>query len=65
MESCHDYLECRSLFGRVDIGRNTAAVIFDFRNPVGVNSNLYSLAVSRHRLVNRIVNNLVKYVVET
>jgi hypothetical protein len=65
MELCHDELESAYAFLGVHIHRDAAAVIFDANNVVFLQNDGYRVAMAGHRLVDRVVHDLVYEVMES
>ncbi len=61
----HDDLGRRDAFALVNVGRNTAAVVAHGHRAVGIEHHVDGCGVSRERLVDRVVDDLVDHVMQT
>src|SRR5437773_2710420 len=59
------YFKLRDLFGRVDIDRNTAAVIGYGDGIVGMDDDFYGIAMPCQGLINGVIDDLIDQVMQS
>src|SRR5574344_1515915 len=65
METCQNELQSAYMFRRMHVDRNSASIIDNTANVVFFERNSDCVAVSRHSLVDAVVNNFVHKMMET